>query len=214
MAARARARTAVRLRLPKLRFEPLTLERWPDLESLFGKRGACGGCWCMYWRLTRPQFVQQKGAGNRRALKRIVQSGEVAGILAYAGARPVGWCSVAPRRAFPRLDRSRNLKPVDSEPVWSVVCFFVEKSHRRRGLSVQLLRAAVDYARRGGARLVEGYPTEPGGDLPDPFVYTGLVPAFRAAGFVEVLRRSKRQPIMRRAAHGRVAPPRSGQRPG
>jgi GNAT superfamily N-acetyltransferase len=127
-----------------------------------------------------------------------VQAGEVPGILAYDGERPVGWCSLGPREAFPRLERSRNLKAVDDRPVWSVVCFFVDRSCRRRGVSQALLLAAVEYARSRGARLAEGYPTDPGTKRPDPSVYTGLVPAFRKAGFVEVLRRSERRPIMRR----------------
>ena len=82
--------------------------------------------------------------------------------------------------------------------MWSVVCFFVDRSYRRRGVSQSLLLAAVDYARSRGARLVEGYPNELDATRPDPSVYTGLVPAFRRAGFVEVLRRSEHRPIMRR----------------
>jgi GNAT superfamily N-acetyltransferase len=90
------------------------------------------------------------------------------------------------------------LKPVDEEPVWSVVCFFVARSHRRKGLTVALLKAAVAYAREQGARIVEGYPVEPKqGSMPDVFAYTGLVGAFEKAGFVEVARRSKSRPIMR-----------------
>lgn len=183
---------------PKLRFEPVTPERWADLEALFGARGACSGCWCMWWRLTRPKFDAQKGAGNRRALRRIVQGGEVPGILAYDGGHPVGWCSLGPREVFPRLERSRNLKSVDERPVWSVVCFFVHRGYRRQGVSQALLLAAVDYARSRGARLVEGYPTDPVAKRPDPSVYTGLLPTFRKTGFVEVLRRAEHRPIMRR----------------
>ena len=101
----ARATRDARLAALELRFEPVTVDRWADLEALFGERGACSGCWCMWWRLSRPKYEAQKGAGNRRALRRIVQSGEVPGILAYDGARPVGWCSLGPRSAFPRLER-------------------------------------------------------------------------------------------------------------
>lgn len=181
-----------------LEFRPLTPERWADLEKLFGKHGACGGCWCMWWRLTRSRFLQCKGEGNRRALKAIVDSGEIPGILAFSVAQPAGWCAVAPRQCYPTLERSRVLKRVDDEPVWSVVCFFTAKPFRGKGVSVELLKAAVDFVRGRGGKIVEGYPVEPKKRrMPDPFVYTGLVSAFRKAGFVEVLRRSETRPIMR-----------------
>ncbi len=182
----------------KLEFHPVTAKRWRDLEKLFGERGACGGCWCMCWRLKRSQFEKQKGAGNKKALKKIVKSGEVPGLLAYAGREPVGWCSVAPREAFPVLKNSRILKRVDDQPVWSASCFFVARPYRRQGLSVKLLRAAVTYAKKKGARMVEGYPVEPKKTpMPDVFAWTGLAGAFRRAGFREVLRRSPTRPIMR-----------------
>ena len=179
-------------------FHPLTPERWSDFEELFGPRGACGGCWCMYWRLSRRQYNEQHGELNRRNIKALVESGNIPGILAYLADEPVGWGSVAPREEFPTLGRSRILKPVDELPVWSVVCFFIARSHRHKGLTVALLKAAVEFARSNGARIVEGYPVDPkGGKSPDVFVYTGLVSAFNQAGFSEVLRRSETRPIMR-----------------
>jgi GNAT superfamily N-acetyltransferase len=182
----------------QVEFHPVSPDRWRDLEILFGPRGACAGCWCMWWRMPRSQFKAQKGDGTRQALKRLIDAGEMVGLLAYANGQPVGWCAVAPRERFPVLERSRILKRVDDEPVWSVVCFFVEKSFRGQGLTTALLRAAVAYAERQGARIVEGYPVEPKTPrMPDVFAYTGLASAFRQAGFAEVLRRSETRPIMR-----------------
>jgi len=182
----------------KLKFRPLTKARCPDLEKLFGERGACGGCWCMWWRLKRSDFMRQRGEQNRKALKRIVESGEVPGILAYAGGQPIGWCSVSPREVYPALERSRVLKRVDDKPVWSVVCFFVNKRFRRKGLALKLLEAAVEYAAKQGGSIVEGYPIEAGAiRMADAFAYTGLASAFRKAGFAEVLRRSESRPVMR-----------------
>jgi len=179
-------------------FHPLTPERWSDFDKLFGLRGACAGCWCMYWRLSRTQFDEQRGELNHRNIKALVDSNIIPGLLAYSGDEPVGWCSIAPREDFSTLSRSRILKPVDTQPVWSVVCFFVARSHRRKGLTVELLQAAVEFARVNGARIVEGYPVEPKtGKAPDVFVYTGLASAFLQAGFTEVLRRSETRPIMR-----------------
>ena len=142
-------------------FHPLTPHRWADFEKLFGPRGATGGCWCMYWRLSRSQYNEQQGEGNRRNMKALVDSGQIPGILAYANGDPTGWCSIAPRQEYPVLARSRILKPVDEQPVWSVVCFFVARSQRKKGLTVQLLKAAVEHARVNGAEMVEVYPGEP-----------------------------------------------------
>ncbi len=152
----------------------------------------------MWWRLPHSQFMQQRGERNKKALKQLVDSGTVLGIIVYANGRPVGWCAIAPRETFPRLERSRILKRVDESPVWSVVCFFVTKAFRRKGISIKLLKAAVNYAKEQGGEIVEGYPVEPKKEWkPDPFVYTGLASAFRKVGFKEVIRRSETRPIMR-----------------
>jgi GNAT superfamily N-acetyltransferase len=182
---------------PRLQVEPVTPKRWRDLETLFGERGACAGCWCMWWRIKRSVWNQQKGEGNRKALRKIVETGEVPGLLAYRNGEPVGWISMQSREAFPVLENSRILKRVDNQPVWSIVCFFIAKPHRRKGLSVQLLKSAVRYARQTGATVVEGYPHDVKASTPDVFIHTGLVSAFRKAGFEEVARRSAGRPIMR-----------------
>jgi GNAT superfamily N-acetyltransferase len=179
-------------------FHPLTPDRWDDFVRLFGKHGAYGGCWCMWWRETRSEFARKQGAGNRRAMRRIVESGEVPGILAYAEGEAAGWVSVAPREHYPSLERSRTLKRIDDTPVWSIVCFFIGKEFRGRGIAVRLIRAAVDYAVRHGARVVEAYPTVPSrGVLAPVSVYMGVPSMFARAGFVECARPSKRKMIMR-----------------
>jgi GNAT superfamily N-acetyltransferase len=183
-----------------MEFYPVTPDRWHDFEKLFGQRGACGGCWCMFQRLKRAEFEEKKGLKNKLAMKKIIASGNIPGILAYFEGKPIGWCSVGPREDYPALERSRILKRVDDQPVWSIVCLFIARPYRKRGVSVRLLQAAVDYARENGVTLLEGYPFDLTGKkspLPDPFVWTGLVSAYRKAGFVEVLRRSPARPIMR-----------------
>jgi GNAT superfamily N-acetyltransferase len=186
------------LLLKSLEFHPLTARRWDELERLFGKHGATGGCWCMWWRQTRAEFSRQHGEPNRIAFKTIVESGVVPGLLAYSDGGPVGWCAVEPRESYPSLNRSRTLARVDSEPVWSIPCFYVARHFRRKGLMPELLTAAVNWAAGHGARIVEAYPIEPRNHSSSSALYTGVVPVFRRAGFVEVCRRSKRQPIMRK----------------
>ena len=180
-----------------LRVSPLTPDRWNDFVTLFGKNGACAGCWCMWWRLPRAEWVKGKGDGNKQAIQKLVKNGKVPGLLAYAEGQPVGWCAIAPRADYPRFTNSRTLQPVDDQPVWSVTCFFVARPWRRRGVTVELLKAAVDFAAKQGAKVVESYPVEPKKEQADAFVYTGLMTAFLKAGFKEVLRRSPTRPIMR-----------------
>jgi GNAT superfamily N-acetyltransferase len=182
----------------QVQFHPLTPGRWGHLEALFGPRGGCGGCWCMWWRLPHRDFVAGKGALNKRLFRRLVQTGPPPGILAYDGDRAVGWCALAPREAYPRFAASRTLQPIDGQPVWSVTCLFVLRSYRRRGVSIALLKAAARYAASRGARLVEGYPTEGRPGLPDVFYYAGLPSAFGKAGYREVARPTPWRAIFRR----------------
>jgi GNAT superfamily N-acetyltransferase len=177
----------------------LTDSNWEDFVQLFGANGACGGCWCMLWRLSRKRFDAQKGAGNKRAMRALVREGCEPGLLAYRGERAIGWCALAPRADYPALERSRVLSPVDDHPCWSVACLFVHREFRGQGVATALLRAAAEHARERGAEILEGYPVEPRGSqrIPPAFAWTGIPSAFRAAGFREVARRSPTRPIMR-----------------
>lgn len=152
----------------------------------------------MWWRIKRSEFEKKKGEGNKNAMKALLRSGSIPGILAYDGGRPAAWCSVAPREEFSTLARSRILRPVDSHPVWSVVCFFVDKNYRKKGLTVKLLDAAIEYVKGSGGNIVEGYPIEPKKKpWPAAFSSTGLYSAFKNAGFKECARRSETRPVMR-----------------
>jgi GNAT superfamily N-acetyltransferase len=179
-------------------YRPLTLDTWSDFEELFGSRGACGGCWCMSWRLKHAEFEAGKGAKNKSRIKKLAASATPPGIMLYEDGQAVAWCSLGPRETFPRLEGSRVWKPVDDQPVWSISCFFVRKGFRNRGLSVKLLNAAKDFAKQHGARILEGYPQElKGKRLPDVFVWTGLAASYEHAGFEVAARRSPAKPIMR-----------------
>lgn len=179
-------------------FYPVTKKRWKDFERLFGEKGACAGCWCMYWRIRRKEYDTLRGAGTKRKMKNLIENGTIPGILAYQNDKPVGWCSVAPRDDFSVLENSRVLKRIDNKPVWSVVCFYINKNYRRKGLTVGLLNAAKKYVKINKGRIIEGYPVEPkSGKTADVFAWTGLASAFLKAGFNEVERRSVTRPIMR-----------------
>jgi len=178
---------------------PLTPERWDDFEALMGPKGGSGGCWCMLWRQSKAEHDANAGAPNRQAMRGIVERRQAPGLLAYEGGVAVGWISVAPRPSFPRLETSRVLRPVDDAEVWSVSCFLIARSHRRRGLATKLLEAACAFVAERGGRIVEGYPIVAGRrDYPEVYAWIGFDTVFKRAGFEEVARTSTKRRIMRK----------------
>ena len=152
----------------------------------------------MWWRITRREFHEGQGDGNRKAMKVIVDSGEIPGLLFYLGGEPVAWCSIGPRKNYASLNRSRVLKKIDNTEVWSLVCFFVGKDYRNQGFIQELLKGAIAYVREQGGRVIEAYPTIPKSrHLPPVSSYMGLPSMFEKAGFVEVAQPSKSKIIMR-----------------
>ncbi|MFN8412437.1 MAG: GNAT family N-acetyltransferase [Anaerolineales bacterium] len=180
-----------------LSFHPLTQKLWRDFELLFGAHGACGGCWCMHWKLRGKAFSENTGDNARQMQKSIVDAKVIPGLLAYSEGYPIGWIAIEPRSQYPKLAHSRTLKPVDDQEVWSITCFFVEKKHRRKGIPVELLKAAVEHAKKQGANIVEGYPVDAKKDEAAPFIFTGTASAFKQAGFQEVARHAPTRPIFR-----------------
>ena len=177
--------------------KPLTPELWADFENLFGPRGA-GGCWCMWWRVTREEFRKNQGKGNRLAIKKIVDSGQVPGLVAYKEGNPCGWCSIAPREEFASLERSRILKRIDGEAVWSLVCFFVHKKYRGENLLEKIITGAIDYVKSKGGKIIEAYPAPDRKEKRAPAsAYMGIAKVFTRTGFKEMNRPSKNKIIMR-----------------
>jgi GNAT superfamily N-acetyltransferase len=184
--------------VPTLTIHPLTPDRWPDFVRLFGEHGVGGGCWCMGWRLSRQQYLRQKGESNKHAMHALVRSGSVPGLLAYLGDTPIGWCSVGPREAYPALERSRSRRAIDAQPVWSITCLYVARPHRRKHLSGKLIAAAVRYVRSQGGSTVEAYPVPPKPSVGSTsYAFTGFVSAFNEAGFSLEALRTETRPVMR-----------------
>jgi GNAT superfamily N-acetyltransferase len=174
--------------------QPVTAERWDDLVELFD-RPIVRTCFCMYYRK-----AGDTGAGdqNRRAMKRLVDRGGVPGLIGYENGVPVAWVSLGPREDYDRLQRSPIMKPVDDRPVWSIVCFFVAKEARGKGLAARMLEAVMAYARSRGARLLEAYPVDREGRIDPDSMFFGAKSMFDAAGFHEVARRKATRPVVRR----------------
>ena len=163
-------------------YRPVTRDTSSDLTTFSSCHGKFGYCSCMRWRMRSAEY--QRTTKHERAVRllEMVADGKPVGVLAYDGHEPVGWCSIAPRETYEALERYKALPRIDPEPVWSVVCFFVDRRYRGQHLTVGLLKAGLDYARSMGARIVEGYPVDPG----RLYTYMGSPATFRSAGFREV----------------------------
>ena len=178
----------------KLTIRPLTPDLWPALEDLFGKSGACNGCWCIYWRIGSG-YRKQARARNRAAFRKVVRRGPPPGLLAFDGEVAVGWCQLTPRDALPWLESARFFERVDDVPVWSLSCLYVRKGYRRQGVTSALIAAALKAAKRAKAPALEAYPID--ADETPSASGTGYASTFARAGFKTVARRTPPRPMMR-----------------
>jgi GNAT superfamily N-acetyltransferase len=185
--------------LNQLTFEPLTKVNWNKFVQLFGDKGACGNCWCMYYRLSKTDYQEGKADdGNKLAMKQLVWDEKSAGILGLYEGQAIAWCAFAPREDFIKLERSRVHKRIDDKSVWSIPCFFIDKNFRRQSVSVQLLNGVIKYAKEAGIKIIEAYPTTPTQEkLADSFAWIGLYKSFERDGFEIVDRTSKNRPMVR-----------------
>jgi len=197
---------------PRVTTHPLTPERWPDLEAVFGAKGCsmARGCWCMYYRESgqvEPPAGVKGSEDRRRRLRALVDANARPGLVGYRDGAPIGWVALAPRAEYPRLRRSPVAKAVDDVPVWSIVCFVVPPAHRHQGVATGLLHGAIAFARDRGAPALEAYPIDKATPGADAWLWNGAMSMYRKAGFVEVARRRPERPVVRLAftAAGREA---------
>jgi GNAT superfamily N-acetyltransferase len=186
-----------------LTVRPLTPERFGDLEAIFDAKGCsvARGCWCMYYRisgkgdLTRPG--DNRSNSSKAALRNLAAYDPPPGLIGYRGNAPVGWISLGPREDYAKLARSPVMKPVDQQPVWSIVCFVVPSEFRKQGVARELLAGAVRYAKKRGVKLLEAYPVDKGAAQAADASWFGSKRMFDEAGFDEVARRRPDRPVVR-----------------
>ena len=173
---------ATRPRDGKLVVRPLTASRVDDVKAVTaGTWGA--SCWDLFPRFTDKQR-REIGGPPREVLARLARRRRNApGLVAYRGGEPVGFISLGPRTDFARVDRSRATPPVDDVPAWVIPCITVRRGHRGQGVAIAMIRAAVDYAAKRGAPVVEAYPRADGKRVHDDYAFYGTAEMFRKAGF-------------------------------
>jgi len=178
----------------KLVIRPLTPDLWPAFENLFGNKGACSRCWCMYWRIG-PAYHKRPRDENKSAFQQVVKCGPPPGLIAFKGDLAVGWCQLTSRESLPWLDRERRLKRVDEARVWCISCFYVRVGYRKQGVTSALISAAVKAAKQAGMEALEAYPLDASKTTSTSF--TGYATSFARAGFKTVARHVPSRPIMR-----------------
>jgi GNAT superfamily N-acetyltransferase len=193
--------TSRRTRTPSLTVRELAEDTWSDFEAVLGANGGARGCWCMHWRLSIAEWMEGKGDGNKQAMRDLARRSPAPGVVVYSDGEPVAWCSLGPRAAFPRLERSPLLASPDDAPVCAITCILVHRKHRGTGLLAPVLDAVCEYAAAAGHTIAEGYPVEPrdGRRAGADTAMTGIASAFLEAGFTEVARPRRDRPVMRRA---------------
>lgn len=186
-----------------LKVVPLTPERWPDLEDLFGPKGPCYGCWCNHFRMPQKQRMPLLGEGARLLFEERVRKGPPPGVLAFEGDMPVGWLQVGPRAHIPEWNNPRRAStplpdaPAEDERNWAASCFFVRKGFRGKGVTADLLDGAISFARDSGAQLLEAAPMDHEFKRSSEGLYVGAERVFLRAGFSEVARQKEGRPLMR-----------------
>jgi GNAT superfamily N-acetyltransferase len=182
----------------KLEFDQLTSSTWKKFEAVMGEKGGCGNCWCMYFRLPYKTFQENKPDGNKKMMKQLVKKDRPQGLMASINKEPVGWIALAPREDYMRLANSRVFKPIDDKPVWSITCFFIKKEFRHKGLSQQLIKGAIDFAKKKKIKTLEAYPAIPYAEkVPHPFLWVGVLSTFIKQGFKIVQQHSKSRAMVR-----------------
>jgi GNAT superfamily N-acetyltransferase len=196
-----------------LRIVPANEAPWQDVEQVLGKVRCHGGlCYCQRFKLGWSSWTGMSAMTDEERAHRLreqtdcghPESDSTSGLLAYADGEPIGWCNVEPRTAFPYLPGTRIAWKKRGEDkndgtVWAVACFVIRTEFRYGGVSRALAAAAVDFARKRGARAVEGYPmiTEPGTEITWGELHVGSRSIFTDAGFREVARPTLRRVVMR-----------------
>jgi GNAT superfamily N-acetyltransferase len=204
-----------------VRVVPANQASCEDLLAVFGTRGSSAECFCQRYKLApREAFSRFPREERRDRLLEQTRCGQrdgsvTSGLVAYLGDEPVGWCAVEPRPAYFGLARvyrvpweGRSEDRAD-EGIWAVTCVLLRAGFRGRGIAYALAAAAVDHARRSGARALEAYPYRAdAGEITWDEIHVGAESIFAAAGMREVTRPGKRRVVMRIDYAGATAAPR------
>ncbi len=141
----------------------------------------------------------EKAENNRTDHRNLVLSNSARGILIYHKEEPIGWCKYGTREELPRVENGRVYKTLervpDTETLWRITCFFVDRDYRRRGVAKIALKEALGRIESEGGGIVEAYP------VTNPRAYTiwfGTVTMFEEHGFEPITSLGRSTVLMRK----------------
>jgi ribosomal protein S18 acetylase RimI-like enzyme len=184
-----------------IELRPLT----PDLKDeyiayfdapAFADNPVWSNCYCLSYHEGAVENPMEAHAGrSRRDRAAMIERGEASGVLAYAGARIVGWCNASPRTSLPLLDLTPEFAADEPERTAAIVCYVIAPQYRGQGLARRLLGGAIEMMRGRGFRWLDAYP--PKDPRSDAASYHGKLEMYLDAGF-ERVRENARHVVVRR----------------
>jgi len=187
----------------RLSVRELGSSTWPDFERVVEKHnGVWGGCWCTAFHLKRSK--EKEWAGKHRALKeKLVRADRSHAALVYDESDVVGWCQFGPPLELP--GRMSGYGKLDlAPPDWRITCFFVDRDHRREGVSKVALQGALRMIASEGGGTVDGYPIDTRGKpYSSSFLWGGTESMFAEFGFHLLGNLGSTKRVMRKMVRGR-----------
>jgi len=161
--------------MSEFHYKPIDKSNWYDLEKLFESKGGPHNCWCMVWRNMNEEANRANKTNKKNSLKNYIDSEKSVGLLCYNNSEAIAWCSIAPRESYRELSGDNSLTKV-----WSLVCFFIKREYRKQGITEELIKQALQFAKENGAEYVEAYPVDP--ESPS-YRFMGFKPMFDKQNF-------------------------------
>jgi GNAT superfamily N-acetyltransferase len=176
---------------------PLEPGTWDGFAGMVERHnGVFGGCWCT-WFHTMSGEKERTYEGNRSLKRRLVDEGRAHAALVYDEDDVVAWCQYGSPDELPNIyHRKQYDEETDLQPDYRITCIFVDKRHRRQGLSSVALHGALALIAARGGGVVEGYPHDTGGTRKS-VLYDGTRTLFERAGFEFVRSKGAGNCVMR-----------------
>jgi hypothetical protein len=185
--------------MKNLSIKALNIETWKDFERLVQKHnGVWGGCWCNAFHPKPPE--KYRSAEDAQAhKKKLVQADSAHAALVFDGDTCVAWCQFGSPQELPNIYHRKEVESKMTMPDWRITCIFVDRDHRKKGLSFFALNGALELIRNLGGGVVESYPQDSQGrKISNSFLYNGTREIFEKAGFNYEGKKGKNHCIMRK----------------
>jgi len=185
--------------MENLSIRPLSVETWKDFEQLAQKHnGVWGGCWCTAFHPRSPE-QRQSSEATKAYKERLVREDRAHAALVYDGDVCVAWCQFGPPQELPNIYHRKEVESKMTMPDWRITCIFVDRDHRKKGLSFAALNGALELIKDLGGGIVESYPQDTQGKkTSNSFLYNSTRQIFERAGFSYEGKKGKNHCIMRK----------------